>query len=510
MTKLTLSASGCYQKQHKVCHNQVMLTLFTKLGFVIAALWWTLSPAMAQERRVALVIGNAAYKTVTTLQNPVNDSRAVAKSLRSLGFEVVERENVGREGFALAVREYGDKLRGASVGLFYFAGHGLQVKGRNYLVPVDADIAREDEVQYRSFDVNEVLDKMDSARTAVNIVVLDACRNNPFARSFKPAQTGLAQMDAPTGTLIAFATAPGSVAQDGDGSNGLYTGALLKHIAAPGVAVEQMFKRVRVDVVNASKNQQVPWESSSLNRDFTFASAAAAKPVVATVAPNTAAVVATELALDLAFWDAVKDSRSAADYRAYLEQYPSGRFAALARVRAATGTSATTTPSTPSLAAAPATIVASTPIPLNAPTAAPSAQAASNLVRWKQGAATKELALNTGSAVDAIAQSPEGLYVAAASAGAVHWIDALRASVVGSAKVYEPASGQTVNLQFSADGRWLLLGQQAAGRGSSQLIDVASSRSVWTRPSQSAKFDISVPQVLLQNAQGATETVRLP
>lgn len=481
-----------------------MLTLFTKFGFVVAALWWALSPAMAQERRVALVIGNAAYKSVSTLQNPVNDSRAMAKSLRTLGFEVIERENASREGIAMAVREYGDKLRGASIGLFYFAGHGVQVKGRNYLIPVDADIAREDEVQYRSFDVNEVLDKMDSARTAVNIVVLDACRNNPFARSFKPAQTGLAQMDAPTGTLIAFATAPGSVAQDGDGSNGLYTGALLKHIAAPGVAVEQMFKRVRVDVVNASKNQQVPWESSSLNRDFTFASAAAAKPVMATVAPNTAAVVATELALDLAFWDAVKDSRSAADYRAYLEQYPSGRFASLARVRAAAGTS------TPSLAAAPATIVAPSPITLNAPTAAPSAQAASNLVRWKQGAATKELALNTGSAVDAIAQSPEGLYVAAASAGAVHWIDALRASVVGSAKVYEPASGQTVNLQFSADGRWLLLGQQATGRGSSQLIDVASSRSVWTRPSQSGKFDTSAPQVLLQNAQGATETVRLP
>jgi uncharacterized caspase-like protein len=484
-----------------------MLTIFTKFGFVAAALWWALSPAMAQDRRVALVIGNAAYKSVTTLQNPVNDSRAIAKSLRSLGFEVVERENVGREGFASAVREYGDKLRGASVGLFYFAGHGLQVKGRNYLVPVDADIAREDEVQYRSFDVNEVLDKMDSARTAVNIVVLDACRNNPFARSFKPAQTGLAQMDAPTGTLIAFATAPGSVAQDGDGSNGLYTGALLKHIAAPGVAVEQMFKRVRVDVVNASKNQQVPWESSSLNRDFAFASAAAAKPVAATVAPNPAATVATELALDLAFWDAVKDSRSAADYRAYLEQYPGGRFAALARVRAAAGAAV---PSAPSASAAPATVVASVPLAVNAPSAAPSTQAASNLVRWKQGTATKELALNTGSAVDAVAQSPEGLYVAAASAGAVHWIDALRASVVGSAKVYEPASGQTVSLQFSADGRWLLLGQQAAGRGSSQLIDVASSRSVWTRPSQSAKFDTSAPQVLLQNAQGATETVRLP
>ena len=478
---------------------------FTKFWFVVAGLLWATVlvavPAMAQERRVALVIGNAAYKSVSVLQNPVNDSRAMAKSLRALGFEVIERENVGREALALAVREYGDKLRGASVGLFYFAGHGVQVKGRNYLIPVDADIAREDEVQYRSFDVNEVLDKMDSARTAINLVVLDACRNNPFARSFKTSQTGLAQMDAPTGTLIAFSTAPGSVAQDGEGSNGLYTGALLKHIAAPGVAVEQMFKRVRVDVVNASKNQQVPWESSSLNRDFTFANAAAAKPAMAAVAPNPAATVATELALDLAFWDAVKDSRSPADYRAYLEQYPSGRFAALARLRSAA------TPNQP-LAATPAAapaIPAATSLAAAALTSAPG-----NLLRWKQGAVTKEMVLNSGNVIDAVAQSPESLYLAAASAGSVFLIDSLRASVQGRALMYEPVNGQTVSLQFSGDGRWLLLGQQAAGRSNHQLIDVASNRSVWTKPSQSAKFDAAAPQVLLQNAQGATEAVRLP
>ncbi len=480
-----------------------MLIVFARFWVIAAVLLWAVSPAIAQERRVALVIGNAAYKS-SPLQNPVNDSRAVSESLRKLGFEVIERQNVGREGFASVVREFGDKLRGASVGLFYFAGHGLQVKGRNYLVPIDADIAREDEVPYRSFDVNEVLDKMDSARTAVNLVVLDACRNNPFARSFKPAQTGLAQMDAPTGTLIAFATAPGSVAQDGEGSNGLYTGALLKHIAAPGLAVEQMFKRVRVDVVNASKNQQVPWESSSLNRDFSFANAPVAKPTVAVAAPNPAATVATELALDLAFWDAVKDSRSPADYRAYLEQYPNGRFAALARLRSTAP--APSTPVTPAAAPVVAVAPALAPTP---PSTSPS-QSAGNVVRWRQGTATKELALNTGAAVDAVAQSPEGLYVAAASAGTVHWIDALRASVVGSAKVYEPASGQAVSLQFSGDGRWLLLGQQMAGRSNHQLIDVTTSRSVWTKPSQSARFDAAAPQVLLQNAQGATEAVRLP
>ena len=182
------------------------------------------------ERRVAFVVGNAAYK-MGPLKNPGNDSRAVAAALRRLNFEVIERQNVTRETFAMGVREFGDKLKGATVGLFYFAGHGLQVKGRNFLVPVDADIAREDEVPYRSLDVNEVLDKMDSARTPINLVLLDACRNNPFARSFKLSQVGLAQMDAPAGTLIAFATSPGSVAQDGEGDNGMYTAALLRHIS---------------------------------------------------------------------------------------------------------------------------------------------------------------------------------------------------------------------------------------------------------------------------------------
>jgi uncharacterized caspase-like protein len=452
---------------------------------------------IAQERRVALVIGNAAYKSVSTLQNPVNDSRAIAKSLRGLGFEVIERENVGREALALAVREYGDKLRGASVGLFYFAGHGVQVKGRNYLIPVDADIAREDEVQYRSFDVNEVLDKMDSARTAINLVVLDACRNNPFARSFKTSQTGLAQMDAPTGTLIAFATAPGSVAQDGDGSNGLYTGALLKHIAAPGVAVEQMFKRVRVDVVNASKNQQVPWESSSLNRDFVFANAAA-KPAVAVAAANPAATVATELALDLAFWDAVKDSRSAADYRAYLEQYPGGRFAALARVRA-TSIASASVPSAPADRPSPPIAAAAT-----------SAQATSAVVRWAQGATTKELTLKDSGPLEASALSPEGLYAVAATGGVLHWIDTLRGSVIKRTLQYEQTNAQATSLQFSADGRWLLMGLRGSGRVTQQLIDVATANTVWTKPGVSAKFDTTAAQVALQNAQGATEIVRLP
>lgn len=220
-------------------------------------------------KRVALVIGNGKYPTAP-LKNPVNDARAMAKTLKELGFEVTLRENATQRDMAAAVRQFGSSISPGSAALFYFAGHGMQVKGRNYLVPTDADIQLEDEVPYAAIDVNLVLDKMEVGKSAINLVVLDACRNNPFARRFRSSATGLAQMDAPVGTLIAFATAPGSVAQDGTGENGIYTKHLLESIAAPGLPVEQMFKRVRVGVAKETNDSQIPWESSSMKGDFVF------------------------------------------------------------------------------------------------------------------------------------------------------------------------------------------------------------------------------------------------
>jgi Caspase domain len=443
---------------------------------LLFAAWFVFSHAIAQERRVALVVGNAAYKS-SPLANPVNDSRAMANALRGLGFEVIERQNLAREDFAKAVREYGDKLRGASVGLFYFAGHGLQVRGRNFLVPVDADIQHEDEVPYRGFDVNEVLDKMDSARTAVNLVVLDACRNNPFATSFKATQAGLAQIDAPTGTLIAFSTAPGSVAQDGTGSNGLYTGALLKHISAPNTAIEQMFKRVRVDVVAASKNQQVPWESSSLNREFAFAKAT---PILALPAANVNANAVTELSLELAFWDEVKRSTDSADFKAYLEQYPSGRFAPLARLRAnALNTANAFQP-------IPTPVSASVSAPLAAPPAA--LALASNLM----------------------SKTPEGLYEVSVLGGALQWRDLQKNAVIRTTPTFDANALKATQLQFSGDGRWLLLSLLQGAQPLVALMDVASGKTIWQRTAVSAKFDQSAPKVLLQLAQGQQDSVVLP
>ena len=230
--------------------------------------------SIAAERRVALVIGNANYASAP-LRNPVNDARTVAKQLNDFGFEVLLRTNLNQRAMVTALREFSAKVREGDVALFYYSGHGMQVRGRNYLIPVDADIRAEDEVPYASFDVSQVLDRLESLRTRANLVILDACRNNPFIRTFRSSRAGLAQMDAPTGTLLAYATAPGSEARDGDSDLGTYTRHLLTHMRAPNVPVEVVFRRVRESVIKETRGQQTPWESSSLTGDFTFASSQA-------------------------------------------------------------------------------------------------------------------------------------------------------------------------------------------------------------------------------------------
>jgi hypothetical protein len=227
------------------------------------------APPAPTERRVALVIGNSAYRQ-SPLVNPVNDARAMAQVLTAAGFQVIRKENAGLEDMQTALRDFGDTLKSGGVGLFYYAGHAVQVKGRNYLIPVDARIEREDEMAYRGVDANQVLDKMESAGNRLNIVILDACRNNPFVRGFRSTGGGLAQMDAPVGTLVAFSTAPGSVASDGQGENGLYTGHLLEAIKVPGTKIEDVFKRVRTKVREDTDGKQIPWENTSLEGDFVF------------------------------------------------------------------------------------------------------------------------------------------------------------------------------------------------------------------------------------------------
>src|SRR5258706_7582720 len=237
----------------------------------------------AKPSRVALVIGNGKYADAA-LPNAVNDGADVAKELKAAGFTVIQRENATLKEMHLALREFGDKLARNATGVFYFAGHGMQVRGRNYLVPVDADIQREDEVQFSAMDLAAVMEKLDSARNPVNLVILDACRNDPFGKRFKVSAQGLAQVEAPPGTLIAFATAPGSVAADGAGRNGLYTRHLLEQMRKPGAPVEETFKAVRAAVRKDSQGRQIPWESTSLETNFAFHAAAPAPMKVAAAA----------------------------------------------------------------------------------------------------------------------------------------------------------------------------------------------------------------------------------
>ena len=224
---------------------------------------------MESEQRVALVIGNGAYEN-SPLKNPANDARVMSQTLRDCGFRVIEKINANRREMREALREFETQIRQGGVGLFYFAGHGMQVQGRNFLVPIGADVQAENEVEDESIDASLVLRKMEDAGNRLNIVILDACRNNPFARSFRSGTRGLVQMDAATGSILCYATAPGMVAEDGSGDNGLYTSMLLKYIETPGVEIKELFMKVRVDVLEASSEQQVPWESSSLTGSFYF------------------------------------------------------------------------------------------------------------------------------------------------------------------------------------------------------------------------------------------------
>lgn len=219
--------------------------------------------------RVALVVGNGKYAEAA-LPNALNDAADMARELKAAGFTVIQRENASLKEMHLALREFGDRLGKTATGVFYYAGHGLQVRGRNYLIPVDADIAREDEVQFSALDLAAVMEKLDTARNPVNLVILDSCRNNPFAKRFTLATQGLAQVDAPPGTLIAFSTAPGSVAADGTGRNGLYTRHFLEQMKRPGVQIEETFKAVRAAVRKESAGRQIPWESTSLETSFAF------------------------------------------------------------------------------------------------------------------------------------------------------------------------------------------------------------------------------------------------
>ncbi|MBI5164550.1 MAG: tol-pal system protein YbgF [Magnetospirillum sp.] len=289
--------------------------------FVLALLFW---PAhAAEERRVALIIGNDSYKSLKRLDNGANDARAMERELKAAGFDTTLKVNTGRREMLAAINEFSGRLSAGAVGLFYYAGHGIQARERNYLIPVDAQVESEDDLEADGIEAAKVLRGMEEARNHLNIVILDACRDNPLPKSGRSGARGLAVMPASTGIFIAYATGPGQIAQDGDkGANGVFTGELVKALREPGLKIEDVFKRAATGVRERTGGKQVPWTQASIQGDFYFRPGA--------VRPDPVAGGADREAL---FWSSIKDSRKATDFTAYLTQFPQGTFAALARNR---------------------------------------------------------------------------------------------------------------------------------------------------------------------------------
>lgn len=312
--------------------------------FVMLGLMMLVDPTSAEQRN-ALVIGNSAYRKTSPLINPRNDAELVSRTLAGLGFNVTTILDADQPTMKRAMVEFGRVLRSSdTVGLFYYAGHGLQVGTRNYLVPVDASIADETEVGLATVALDELLATMERADSRINIVVLDACRNNPFARGFRSASGGLAPVLAPRGTFVAYATAPGAVAADGEQGNSPYTSALAKALVTPGASLEQVFKRTRFDVLSSTKGQQVPWETTSITGEFYFKpGTAGAPPPVSTVPPPRPAAPAPAPPRQPAavppppseaeFWATVRDTQNPEALAAFLRQFPTGQYAELAKLK---------------------------------------------------------------------------------------------------------------------------------------------------------------------------------
>ena len=293
------------------------------LLFFVIGFWALCSHAQQAETRVALVIGNSAYKN-SPLKNPVNDATDMAARLKGFGFSVIERNNLTTKQIGSTLREFRSKLTPGSVALVFYAGHGVTIKGKNYLPAVDAEINGEEDVPNQSLGTEQIMDVLAEAKTRLNLVFLDACRDNPYARGFRSSSRGLSKENAPSGTLISFATKPGSVAADGTGRNGLYTSVLLEQIKNTNQPIEQVLKRVVTGVRMASKNQQEPWMEGSIEGDFCFGSCS---QNVLIQAPAEL----SETQKEDGFWADAKAAGNVKAFEAYVKKYPNGRYIDLAK-----------------------------------------------------------------------------------------------------------------------------------------------------------------------------------
>ena len=312
--------------------------LIRLLTVLLILLTLPLTGQAAASKRIALVIGNADYVHAPKLANPRNDAVDMAIKLEQMGFEVVRGADLTMGQTRAAVRNFILKLNDADMALFYYAGHGVQVNGENYMAPVDAKLTSYDFLEFETLPVETVIRAMER-NVKTNLVVLDACRDNPLAQNLARSMgtrsgdvgRGLAKVGSGIGTLVAFSTQPGNVALDGDGRNSPYTAALLKHLGTPGADITRDLVKVRNEVLATTNGKQVPWENSSLTGEVILVPkleppklSAKTKPQPAGNANRTA---------ELAYWDSIKSAGSAAYYQAYLDQWPGGIFASIARIR---------------------------------------------------------------------------------------------------------------------------------------------------------------------------------
>ncbi|MDX8433294.1 caspase domain-containing protein [Mesorhizobium abyssinicae] len=304
----------------------------------LVVLFAAFSGQAVAEKRVALVIGNSTYQHAVQLANPSNDSADMTAKLQGLGFEVVSDKNLDLAGMRHTVRAFIEKLDGADMALFFYAGHGVQVNGTNFMVPVDAELSGYNDLDFEALPMDLVQSAMERS-AKVNLIFLDACRDNPFAQNLARSMgtrsgsvgRGLARLGSGVGSLIAFATQPGNVALDGAGRNSPFTTALLAHLGTPGQDIVRDLIDVRRDVLAATEGKQVPWENSSLTGEVILKPIQKEQPPPATssVPPSSA----PDNAVELAYWATIKDSTEKAFFEAYLQQYPAGAFAALAELK---------------------------------------------------------------------------------------------------------------------------------------------------------------------------------
>ena len=314
-----------------------------KIAALASACWMSVGAALA-ENRIALVIGNANYAAVSSLPNPANDAREMANFLSAAGFQVLQAADLEQRAMLRTIGRFA-KLVAASgpdtVALVFYAGHGLQLDGENYLVPVDAVIQQEADVPLQAMRLADLMNALSSMPMKTLIVMLDACRNNPFSEINKSSGRGLAIVDAPSGALVSYSTAPGTEAQDGDGVNSPYTAALLKVGRDEGLPIEQALKRVRLAVNEATGKQQLPWESSSLTSEFSFFPSERGIVVVSKPAPDAIAEANSQprsledwqkelkgLSPRAAYETVVREDKVEA-YAAYLLAFPSDGLAPL-------------------------------------------------------------------------------------------------------------------------------------------------------------------------------------